>query len=124
MDENRDYNVIDFKMRNSMHNIEADNFTDVYYTPESLQNGLDLAKIVFFKDKSYNYFWAGTSAFFENDAFDYKKSEHNKEMVNRILAPLKGLINEDYLGKTPAMHYEKTESLFGYPLVHFKIEYK
>ena len=79
------------------------------------------AYIHFFKGTKYNYFWAGTSAFFENNSME---NENNKEMVNRILAPLKGLINPDCLGKSPFMHYEKKETIFGYPLVNFEIRYE
>lgn len=79
------------------------------------------AYVHFFRGTAYNYFWAGTSAFFENKSMENK---NNKEMVDRILRPLKGLIKQEFLGKTPAMHYNGKESLFGYPLVHFKIEYE
>lgn len=59
-------------------------------------------------------------AFFSDYSFHHS---NNKRIIDDMLAPLYALY-KDKLKTKPYMHHGEIENLFGYPLVHFKIEYK
>ncbi len=74
-----------------------------------------------------NYWWFGSSAFFENKIYDTTLDIYNKALTNDILRPLKQMYGKvgnpiTNYHKVPIMKKIKTE-YYDYPIVTFGVEY-